>query len=128
MITHQLAELDEQLAKVPTSSLSDTQKTAATAALNAKKQKLTDLQKQVAAAQSVADVQAVSRPRASATAGTRSSTTVRTAGPWTASTARRTRAGTAAVGLGLGLGQGLGNLGGFGGYDSGHGEATATDA
>jgi hypothetical protein len=125
MITHQLAELDEQLAKVPTSSLSDTQKTAATAALNAKKQKLTDLQKQVAAAQSVAGVQAALK--AAGVGDGRHKKQHDGARSWTMDTKHgkkdQGRHG-GGLGLGLGLGQGLGNAGGFGGHDfgqAGHG-------
>ena len=121
MITHQLAELDEQIAKLPTSRLSATQQAAAAAALNARKQKLTDLQTQVAAAQKITDVQAALK--AAGIGDGRHKKRHDGEHSWTMDH-KHGKKDQGRHGGGLGLGQGLGHLGGFGGHDfgqAGHG-------
>ena len=119
MITHQLAELDETIAKLPTSTLSTAQQAAATAALNAKKQKLIDLQKQVAAAQSVADVQAALK--AAGIGDGRHKKRHDGEHSWTMDHRHGKKdQGRHGGGFGLGFGLGLG-LGGYGGYGGGYG-------
>jgi hypothetical protein len=117
MITHQLAELDEKITKVGNSTtLSQTQKDAATAALNAKKQKLTVLQTSVQNAASVTDVQAALK--AAGIGDGRHKKRHDGEHHWSMGSSQGKHGGRHDGGFGLGLGAGLG---GFGGFGSGHG-------
>lgn len=124
MITHQLAELDEKIVKVAASTtLSQAQKDAKTAALTAQKDKLTTLQSDVKAATSVADVKTLLK--AAGIGDGRHKKQHDGARSWPMDTKHGKKdQGRHGGGLGLGLGQGLGHLGGFGGHDfgqAGHG-------
>ncbi|HEY5183387.1 MAG TPA: hypothetical protein VIM19_00445 [Actinomycetes bacterium] len=118
MITHQLAELDEKIAKLPTSKLDATQQAAATAALTAQKDKLTQLQTDVKNAQSVAQVQTLLKAAGIGDGRHKKQHDGEHSWPMDTKHGKKDQ-GRHGGGLGLGLGQGLGNLGGFGGHDSG---------
>jgi hypothetical protein len=114
LITHQLAELDEKITKVDNSTtLSQTQKDAATAAFNAKKQKLTVLQTSVQNAATVTDVQAALK--AAGIGDGRHKKRHDGEHRWSMGSSQGKHGGRHDGGFGLGLGAGLGGFGGFGG-------------